>query len=132
MAKIDEYIENIWEKILEGKYPEYYYAAEVVKILLEESQNEKYTNHNGNYHISFTLRFLKGRLKNNRIKIRRVTLGKTILTLLIKKDLEYDHKKRSGPASTCYLIDYSNMEIKALLKDFEKIEKRTNKIYLFS
>jgi hypothetical protein len=121
MVKKGQWKEITLSKIRNRTYPFTQIADEFITILAEETENEKYSNHNGKFQRSVTLCELEKRLKERGIKeedISRIRLARTVIYLLNEYDLRYEpQKSRGSDASAVYrCITYSHEQLEEMIK----------------
>jgi len=110
----EEYLEAFWSKIINGEFPHFDIALEIIEILKEEAQRERYSNYDGTIYRSITSKELRRRLEASGIEVTPQFLGKTVHTFLTKKKLNYEPKV--GPITKYSRIAYSHEKLKELEK----------------
>jgi len=110
--------DKIYQRKRENKeYPLAQVSDELVKILLEESLDPKYTNYKGGFKRSITFHELKERLEKRGVEIpHSVELSRTVQAFLNEYKLEYDPKKRSSNGAVYSQITYSREKLDLMIK----------------
>jgi len=109
--------EVYWEKIENKEYPFSQVADELVKMLLEESLNSKYSNYKKDFQRSITLNELRRKLGMRGVKIPSpIELGRTVQSFLNNNNLKYEHQGRGSNGTVYRGITYSPKKLSELMK----------------